>query len=73
MRKSHPALLARWRDRVVRQGDRAEKLGDGRTVRLSLTGTCLGCHGSASEFCNRCHAQSAVTLSCWQCHQPSAK
>jgi hypothetical protein len=73
MRKSHPALLARWRDRVVRLGDRAEKLGDGRTVRLGLTGTCLGCHGSASAFCDRCHAQSAVTLSCWQCHQQSLK
>ena len=69
IRKSHPALLASWRERVVRLGDRVHHMDDGRDVRISLTGTCLGCHGKASEFCDRCHAQSAVTLSCWQCHE----
>jgi hypothetical protein len=73
MRKSHPALLADWRDRVVRFGDRVHEGADGRAVRISLTGTCLGCHGKASEFCDRCHAQVAVTLSCWQCHAQSAR
>jgi hypothetical protein len=68
MRRSHPALLADWRQRVVRTGDRVYHGSDGKDVRISLTGTCLGCHGSAAEFCNKCHAQTAVALSCWQCH-----
>jgi hypothetical protein len=68
MRKRHPALLADWRERVVRNGDRVHDKADGRSVRISLTGTCLGCHGNAAEFCDKCHAQAAVTVSCWGCH-----
>jgi hypothetical protein len=69
MRKNHPALLASWRERVVRVGDRVHHQADGLDVRISLTGTCLGCHGKATEFCDKCHAQAAVTLSCWGCHE----
>ena len=72
MRKNHPALLAQWRERVVRLGDRVHHSEHGLDVRISLTGTCLGCHGEASEFCDKCHAQAAVTLSCWRCHEASA-
>jgi hypothetical protein len=68
MRRNHPALLASWRERVVRQGDRVHDLGNGQQVRISLTGTCLGCHGKAADFCDKCHAQAAVTLSCFGCH-----
>ena len=71
MRKNHPALLANWRERVVRLGDRVHHTDDGLDVRISLTGTCLGCHGKASEFCEKCHVQAAVSLSCWQCHESS--
>lgn len=71
MARGHPALLAAWRDRV-RAGDRLTHDSDGRAVRLSLSETCLGCHGAASTFCERCHAQIAVSLSCWQCHDPGA-
>ena len=71
MRKNHPALLASWRERVVRLGDRVHHAEDGLDVRISMTGTCLGCHGKASEFCDKCHAQAAVSLSCWQCHETS--
>ena len=71
MRKNHPALLANWRERVVRFGDRVHHTEDGREVRISLTGTCLGCHGSATKFCDQCLTQTAVTLSCWQCHAQS--
>lgn len=71
MRKGHPALLAGWREQVVRLGQRTHKTADGRDLRIGLTDTCLGCHGPASEFCDRCHAQNAVSLSCWQCHAPS--
>lgn len=72
MRKQHPALLATWRERVVRFGDRVHDKADGSSVRISLTGTCLGCHGNATQFCDQCHARSAVTLSCWGCHAPAA-
>ncbi len=68
IRKRHPALLAAWRERVVRQGDRVHEKADGRAVRISLTETCLGCHGKATEFCDSCHRQAGVSLSCWQCH-----
>jgi len=73
MRKNHPALLASWRERVVRLGDRVHHTDHGLDVRISLTGTCLGCHGKATEFCDKCHTQTAVTLSCWQCHAQSAQ
>jgi hypothetical protein len=66
MRKRHPALLAEWREQVVRQGMRDSL--DGKATPRSLTGTCLGCHGQASAFCDKCHAQTAVALSCWGCH-----
>src|SRR5512135_727251 len=45
MRASHMTLLAGWRDRVVRDGVRTAVTSDGRTVTMSLTGTCLECHG----------------------------
>jgi hypothetical protein len=73
MRREHPALLAGWRERTVRLGERVHRTSDGRDVRMSLTGTCLGCHGKAGGFCDRCHVQAAVTLSCWGCHAQSAK
>ena len=57
IRKSHPALLASWRERVVSLGDSVHHMDDGRDVRISLTGTCIGCHRKASEFCDKCHAQ----------------
>ena len=72
MRQNHPTLLRNWRESVVRLGDRVHHSEDGVDVRISLTGTCLGCHGKASEFCDKCHAQAAVSLSCWQCHESSA-
>lgn len=73
IRKRHPALLTSWRERVVRQGDRVHEKADGRSVRISLTETCLGCHGQASEFCDSCHRQAGVSLSCWQCHATERK
>jgi hypothetical protein len=73
MRRDHPALLANWRERAVRLGERIHHTVDERPVRIGLTGTCLGCHGAATEFCDRCHAQVGVTLSCWQCHEGSTR
>jgi hypothetical protein len=71
MRRNHPALLADWREQAVRFGQRTQRTSDGREVRIGLEETCLGCHGEASQFCERCHTQVGVTLSCWQCHAPS--
>lgn len=68
MRRNHPALLASWRETVVRNGDRVYHSTSGLDYRISLTGTCLGCHGTAADFCTGCHTRAAVTLTCWQCH-----
>ena len=71
MRRNHPALLSAWRAQVVRDGQRTHHTSDGRDLPIGLGETCLGCHGEASRFCERCHAQVGVTLSCWQCHSQS--
>lgn len=68
MRTSHMDLLVTWRDRVVRENVRTWTSPDGRTYRIGLTGTCLRCHVSKSEFCDRCHAYASVSPSCWGCH-----
>lgn len=68
MRASHMRLLMSWRDEVVRQGERTVVGLDGKTYARSLTRTCLGCHTSKAEFCDRCHDYARVTLTCWQCH-----
>ncbi len=64
-------LLMSWRDEVVRQGGRTFVAPDGKTYAKSLTQTCLGCHASKADFCDRCHAYASVTLSCWECHVDS--
>jgi|WetSurMetagenome_2_1015567.scaffolds.fasta_scaffold642075_2 hypothetical protein len=71
MRRNHPTLLGSWRNQVVRAGQRIHITSDGRKVRIGLEETCLACHGEASKFCDRCHVQVGVSLSCWQCHSPS--
>ncbi len=68
MRRHHPELLAGWRIAAVRNGKRVHTTIDGRRFRISLDETCLGCHGSAADFCDRCHSRFGVTLSCWTCH-----
>jgi hypothetical protein len=71
MRRNHPALLAAWRAQRVRLGEPIYRTRDGRDVRIGLGETCLGCHGQASMFCDRCHAQVGVAIACWQCHPRS--
>ena len=69
MRASHMTLLAQWRDRVVRDGVRTYVDSDGREVKMSLTGTCIGaCHTDKTKFCDRCHDYAKVTPTCWDCH-----
>lgn len=68
MRRSHMDLLMDWRDKVVRRQERRVVGLDGKAYSISLTGTCLGCHASKAEFCDRCHDYASVTLTCWGCH-----
>lgn len=71
MRVNHKRMLSHTRDRTLRQGIRGEK--------ASLNG-CIECHASKTTgsvlgkdgFCQTCHDYAAVTVDCWQCHQPQA-
>lgn len=68
MRSSHMDLLVTWRDEVVR-GTTREVVGfDGRTYAMSLTQTCMKCHASKADFCDRCHTYAGVAPTCWECH-----
>jgi len=71
MLRAHPQLLAKWRQQAVRSGDRLHHTPDGHTFHIGLTETCLGCHGPAAGFCDRCHADVGVSLNCWGCHASS--
>jgi hypothetical protein len=68
MRTSHMELLINWREEVVRNNVRTYTAFNGKTYKISLTGTCLGCHTSKEEFCDRCHNYAAVNPYCWDCH-----
>jgi len=73
MRASHMRLLEQWRDDVVRGQGRQYVAYDGKTYDKSLTRTCLGCHQSHQEFCDRCHAYNGVAaLNCWECHNDAS-
>jgi len=67
MKDAHMDLLDDWRDRVVREGERSYER-DGKPVLMSLTRTCLDCHGSRERFCTECHDYLGVEPSCWDCH-----
>lgn len=70
MRASHMQLLMSWREEAVRNRRLSYTAYDGRTYRVSLSQTCLGqCHGGKKDFCDKCHAYSAVSGPyCWDCH-----
>lgn len=68
MRNSHMELLNEWRDVVVRTGDRTYTDPDGKKYDMSLTLTCLNCHTSKKNFCDRCHEYLGVRPYCWDCH-----
>ncbi len=68
MRASHMDLLDQWRNAVVRDGEREYVATNGRKWDMSLSRTCLGCHGNPQQFCEECHSYLGVNLSCWQCH-----
>ncbi len=68
MKTSHMQLLIDWREQVVRSDNRTYKAFNGKTYKMSLTGTCLGCHTDKAQFCDRCHNYAAVNVVCWDCH-----
>jgi hypothetical protein len=68
MRASHMDLLNRWRDDVVRRGERVYVDAYGKKYNMSLSHTCLDCHSSKKNFCDRCHNYMAVVPYCWDCH-----
>jgi hypothetical protein len=52
----------------VREHNRKFVAFDGKTYTISLTQTCMKCHTSKAEFCDRCHEYAGVTPYCWDCH-----
>jgi hypothetical protein len=70
MTDNHMHLLDQWRNAVVRDGQTEYRSVSypGRTYTMSLTGTCLACHTSRDDFCNRCHDYADVEPTCWDCH-----
>lgn len=68
MKTSHMELLNDWRDQVVRNNVRTFVAYNGRTYRMSFTGTCMGCHTNKADFCDRCHNYAGVDPYCWDCH-----
>lgn len=69
MRARHMEILDAWREAVVRGDDRVYVASDNQKYRMSLTGTCLGCHVDQAKFCTRCHQYAGVEVFCWDCHQ----
>jgi hypothetical protein len=68
MKHSHMDLLNKWRDDVVRRGERIHETDDGRKYVMSLQNTCMGCHTQKAQFCDHCHDYAGVKPYCWQCH-----
>ena len=69
MAANHQQLLDQWRDAVVREGRTTHTSStDGAQHEMSLSKTCMGCHGNQETFCDRCHTYADVQLTCWNCH-----
>jgi len=76
IRKNHPSLLSHQRDETMRQGK--------RPLKESLK-ACLACHQVRDNsgdvvgkddprfFCTACHAYTATTIDCFQCHNDRPK
>ena len=68
MAGSHMQLLDEWRDAAVRENTRVYVASDDTRHTMSLTNTCLGCHTSRQNFCDKCHDYVGVDPYCWDCH-----
>ena len=69
MRARHMQILNEWREKGRDGRVDAVVASDGQRHRMSLTGTCLGCHADPAKFCNKCHEYAGVEAFCWDCHQ----
>lgn len=67
MKALHMDMLNKWRDEVVRNGERTYVAADGTKYEKSLSKTCVSCHTKAT-FCDRCHDYTGVNPYCWSCH-----
>jgi hypothetical protein len=74
MTANHMDLLNRWRDSVVRDGNRVYQSRDfpGETFPMSLSDytvqSCMSCHDDKAAFCDQCHTYVGVSPYCWDCH-----
>jgi len=68
MRANHMELLDTWRDMSTRDRLTQYTSSTGKTMEISLQKTCMDCHTSKTEFCDKCHDQAAVSPYCWDCH-----
>ena len=70
MRAEHMVLLDEWKQSVVRDANRIYINHEGKEYLMSLQNTCMDCHSSKAEFCDKCHNSLAVSPYCWDCHIP---
>jgi hypothetical protein len=68
MTAEHMRVLDRWREAVVREGDRIYTNPKGKAFVMSLSNTCLDCHSNKADFCDKCHNYASVRPYCWDCH-----
>lgn len=59
MRRNHMDLLQHHKVDAVRKGVRVKK---------ESLDNCRTCHTKRGEFCDRCHAYTAVKMDCFDCH-----
>jgi hypothetical protein len=68
MRAEHMKILDKWREAVIRTGNREYGIIDGVKYEKSLQKTCMHCHSNKEAFCDRCHDYVNVRPYCWNCH-----
>jgi len=68
MKAAHMDFLNRWRDSVVRRGNRMFTTFTGKEIEMSLSNTCMSCHSNKTDFCDKCHTYVGVSPYCWDCH-----
>ncbi|TDT89171.1 sulfate reduction electron transfer complex DsrMKJOP subunit DsrJ [Pseudodesulfovibrio indicus] len=68
MRTEHMQLLNDWRDWALRDGKRIYTNHKGKEFVISLQNTCMKCHTSKADFCDKCHNDAGVSPYCWDCH-----
>jgi len=71
MKAEHMQILDVWRDSVVRDASRKYTLSNGMEYNMSLSSgenSCMGCHETKKDFCDKCHDYASVRPYCWDCH-----